>query len=138
MGKILVIDSKKEDREAINNFLVNDDFEKIIMADSGNKGLKEMYIERPDIIVIDSMIADIDCFELCRKIKENNESNIAKIIVITDNINEQTARKAIDVGVDDLCIRTMDFSVLSGVVKKFIKNIDRRNIDKNRLHSVLN
>ena len=62
MGKILVIASKAEDRSAMSNFLNGIGFEKVIMAKSGEEGIKQVYLEHPDVVVIDSALPDIDSF----------------------------------------------------------------------------
>jgi len=133
MGKILVIASKAEDRSAMSNFLNGIGFEKVIMAKSGEEGIKQVYLEHPDVVVIDSALPDIDSFETCHRIKDSSAHSAPIVVMMTDIIDVKSAEKALEAGVDDLCIKAFNFSVLMDTVRKFFRIVLRRGKKEERI-----
>lgn len=131
MGKILVIADKEQDRSMIGKILNEVGFDKILMAKSGKEGLKEIELEHPDLVVIDNALTDIDSYETCQKIKGNTDCAMPIVVMMTDVIDVKSAEKALEVGVDDFCVKTFNFSILLDVVKKLSRNILR---NSNRSH----
>jgi two-component system response regulator MprA len=133
MGKILVIASKEQDRSAMNKFLNGIGFDKIIMAQNGEEGIKQVYLEHPDLVVIDSSLPDIDSFETCHRIKDTSTYSAPIVVMMTDFIDVKSAEKALEAGVDDLCVKAFDFSVLTDTVKKFMRVLLRRGKKEERI-----
>lgn len=133
MGKILVIAGKEQDRNAMNSFLNEIGFDKVIMAKTGEEGIKQVNMEHPDLVVIDSNLPDIDSFETCHKIKDSADRAAPIIVMMTDIIDVKAAEKAVEAGVDDLCIKAFNFSVLMNTVKKFFKILLRNGKKEERM-----
>ena len=61
----------------------------------------------------------MDGFETCQKIREAAELN-TKIIIYTGNADAVDAGKAKEVGADEYCVKTSDYSFILDSIKKFI------------------
>lgn len=137
MSKALIIDNKDLEREIINKFLNKIGFGEVIVSNNGKDGVKKAREEDPDLIIIDEMLSDISGFEACREIKENKEFHIPKIIVITDFIDAKSAEKAVNLGVDDLCVKTSDYAILLEAVGKIAREASRNCKAQNRVANML-
>jgi len=49
----------------------------------GKSALAAIAADRPDLVVLDVMLPDLDGFEICRLIKENAESRLLPVIMLT-------------------------------------------------------
>ena len=52
-------------------------------ARDGKSALAAIALERPDLVVLDIMLPDLDGFEICRAIKENPETSSLPVIILT-------------------------------------------------------
>ena len=58
-------------------------FYKIGKAYDGKEALEKIMTEKPDLILLDVMIPEIDGFSLCKMIKEDKNLNSIQIIMLT-------------------------------------------------------
>lgn len=65
---------------------------RLAMAKSGNQGLEYLKKERPDLILLDILMPEMDGFETIQKIHENPESATIPVIFLTadDNVNSES------------------------------------------------
>lgn len=67
----------------------------------------------PDIIIIDSILSDMDGFDFCRKTKENTTTSHIPLVLITDTIDDKLIKKAISAGVTDYIKKPFDLELLN-------------------------
>jgi DNA-binding response OmpR family regulator len=106
--KVLAIDDDMNLLRLLKRALEKADYE-VVVASSGAEGLKEMYQQRPDIVVLDVMMPAMDGWEVCRRIREL--SNIP-IIMLTAKSDEDDKVKGFDLGVDDYVTKPFSFAEL--------------------------
>ena len=121
MGKkMLIIDDNKQDRMIAQRFLNKAGFQQILMAETGEEGLKKVESDKPDLIIIDTLLPGINGFEVCHQIRETHSPTNPKIIIMTGSIDAVDAVEARKAGADDYCVKTSDGSPLIEAVKKLI------------------
>ncbi|MBN2382003.1 response regulator [bacterium] len=81
-AKILVADDDKSTRELISIVLEDEGYE-VITAINGIETIEKAAKEKPDLIVLDIMMPQMDGYEALNKIKENEELTAIPILVIT-------------------------------------------------------
>ncbi len=69
-GCLLVIDDQEVNIQVVGAVLGKLGFE-ILPATSGAQALKRLSVRRPDLILLDLLMPDMDGFEVCRRIREN-------------------------------------------------------------------
>ncbi len=69
-NKILLVDDEKDIGNLLEKVLKKDGFKNILKASSGQEAIQLCKMHRPDAIVLDIMLPDIDGIEVCRKIRE--------------------------------------------------------------------
>ena len=117
--KILVIDDDENSRITISDLLAEDGYE-VIVASSGEEALEKVHTEKPAVALLDIRLPDMDGYEVCRRIKEN-EGLSTKIIMYTAYIEAVNAAKAREVGADDFMGKLSDYSNLRRGVEQLVK-----------------
>jgi len=99
--KILVIDDDRLIVETIVRSLEEEphDYEIISAADGFEAGLQVSHF-RPDLLILDIMMPDIDGYEVCRRVKTDPATCHMKIIVLSAYMDEQNYEKMKQNGAD--------------------------------------
>ncbi len=118
--KILIIDDNEQDRKIMKRFLNEAGYQEIVFAEEGETGVEKANIEKPDLIIIDTVLPGIDGFEVCLRIRATEGIETSKIIIITGTIDAVDALRARRVGANDYCVKTNDSSYLIEAVRKLI------------------
>lgn len=95
---------------------------KLITAETGEEGVKRANLEKPDLIMIDTLLPGIDGFQACRQIRKIKGFS-PKIIVYTGIIDAVDAEKAKLAGADDYVVKTADFSALIEAMENLFNKI---------------
>ena len=103
MKKILVVDDDQVIVETIMAGLEEDphEYEVITAADGFEAGIQVSHF-KPDLLILDIMMPDIDGYEVCRKLKTSEETEHIKIIVLSGYLDEENYKKMREYGAD-LC-----------------------------------
>jgi len=81
-AKILLIDDDPDFVEATKAVLESRPYE-IITALGGEEGLKKTREEKPDLILLDVIMPDIDGFQVCQQLKKDPQLSQIPVIMIT-------------------------------------------------------
>ena len=97
MTKLLLVDDEPSVLEFLEQLFGDAGYETITASD-GVAGLREFFVLRPDLAIVDLMMPNMDGFELCRRIRE-----ISHIPLIVLTGLDQTGEKvqAFSAGADD-------------------------------------
>jgi DNA-binding response OmpR family regulator len=98
--KILIVDDDVDTIRLIKMMLAKQGYS-VVTATDGDKAISVTQIERPDLILMDIMMPDIDGYEVTRKLR--NEPSTSHIPIIMFTVKNQLEDKllAFDVGADD-------------------------------------
>lgn len=80
--KVLIIDDDPDDVELIKMALKNKPYE-ISVAWNGKEGVKKAKEEKPDAIILDIMMPEMDGFKACKEIKADPELQNIPVLVLT-------------------------------------------------------
>jgi two-component system alkaline phosphatase synthesis response regulator PhoP len=95
--KILLVDDEPEILEICRDYLQASNFD-VVTARDGAQGLSFARRERPDLIVLDLMMPEMDGIDVCRAIRR--ESNVP-IIMLTARVEEADKLIGLELGADD-------------------------------------
>jgi DNA-binding response OmpR family regulator len=96
-GKILVVDDEPKITEVVKLYLERDGFE-VATAANGRQAVERASAYKPDLIVLDLNLPDIDGLEVCRTIRK--QSNVP-IIMLTGRGEEVDKIVGLELGADD-------------------------------------
>lgn len=121
MKKILVVDDEESILDLVSMLLKREGYE-VLTADSGNKALDVINTNKPDLVVLDLMLPDIDGHEVCKRI---NEKWIIPIIMLT--AKGETVDKVIglELGADDYLTKPFDNRELLARIKALLRRVDK-------------
>jgi two-component system KDP operon response regulator KdpE len=105
---ILVVDDEEEIRKMLGIFLDAADF-KVCECDSGKQALRMSASVRPDLILLDLGLPDIDGKDVITKVRE--WSNVP-IVVLTARAEDMDAAPALNAGADDYVTKPFSAEVL--------------------------
>jgi two-component system, OmpR family, KDP operon response regulator KdpE len=94
---ILIVDDEPPIRRFLRTSLAAQDY-RVVEADTGVAALARLAEERPDLIVLDLGLPDIDGIELIRRIRQSVET---PIVVLSVRDDEKGKVQALDLGADD-------------------------------------
>ncbi len=69
--KVLIVDDEPDTLELVKLVLESGGFETVLAA-NGKEALNELEASRPDLVLLDIMMPDMDGWEVFRRIKESN------------------------------------------------------------------
>ena len=105
--KILVIDD-----QPINVQLLKRKFEReglqVIAAYNGRDGLALIKRDKPDLVLLDVMMPDMDGIEVCQRMQADEETRAIPVIFITARTNKESKLEGLGVGAVDYITKPID------------------------------
>lgn len=91
-----------EDNSDIRNYVVSllKDNYNVMQAVDGQEALEKMEDMMPDLIITDIMMPRMDGYELCRNVREKEDTYHIPIVVTTARIGEEDRMQGLNLGVD--------------------------------------
>lgn len=123
MPKILVIDDKKDNLIAASALLKNLISDcTAITAQSGAEGIKKAQTELPDTILLDIKMPEMDGFEVCRALKNDENTARIPIIILTAIKTDSKSRvKALETGADAFLTKPIEETELVAQVNTALR-----------------
>jgi two-component system, sensor histidine kinase and response regulator len=103
---ILIVDDIAKNIQVVANILGKDDYD-ISVALNGRQALSIMEKVRPDLILLDVMMPDIDGYEVCRRLKKDRRTDSIPVIFLTAKSDKEDIVKGFRDGCRRLCFKTV-------------------------------
>jgi two-component system phosphate regulon response regulator PhoB len=120
--KVLIV----EDEEAISTLLdynlSREDFEPRIAKD-GEDALLKVSEFHPDIVILDWMLPKISGLEVCRRLRQDNETRNVPIIMLTARSEEADRIRGLETGADDYLTKPFSTAELMARVRAVLRRI---------------
>ncbi len=104
---ILVIDDDPVAQTSLGALLSKEPYT-LVYAEGGEDGIKKARQIKPDVILLDMMMPDIDGFEVCRKIRECASIAEIPIVMITTLDDRASQLEGIEAGADGFMSKPYD------------------------------
>lgn len=98
---------------------------KVISAQSGAEALGKVYTDKPDIIIIDSDLPDIDGIEICQQLKESQHTSHIPVILISDKNQKKSATTKVLNDANHYITKPFDPKEVVAVVQTYLKQKER-------------
>ena len=117
--RILVVDDDPDIVETVEFFLSNSDYQ-VFVAKNGKEALAQTKTKRPDLVLLDMMMPEMNGLEACRKLKGNPNTNPIPIIMLTALEKKQDVVDAIDAGANAYIVKPFNLLDLLERIEKII------------------
>jgi two-component system, chemotaxis family, response regulator PixG len=117
--KVICIDDSPTILKEINRFLENYELEIDLISDSG-KALREIIRIKPDLILMDVGMPNIDGYKLCRLIRNHSSFQTTPIIMVTGNTGLIDRAKARIAGATDYMTKPFTQAELVKMVFRYL------------------
>ena len=118
--RILCVDDEPKILKFLEAILVKNGYE-VIPAENGEEALEKIKKERIDLILSDVTMPQMDGFELCRKIKEDERYRGIPVVMITGLTAKVDRVKGIEAGAEDFISKPIDAAEVIARVKMLLK-----------------
>ena len=98
--RILVIDDDLDTLRLVGLMLQRQGYE-IIAASNGTQGLEKAFAEKPNLILLDVMMPDMDGYEVTRRLRKNPTTSTIPILMFTAKTQIDDKVTGFEVGADD-------------------------------------
>lgn len=96
---ILIIDDSEQDKKIIKTVLSKNGFNNLSFSSTGEEGLEKFKNETFDVVFIDTILPQMNGFEVCQYIR-NLSTSRTKIIIMTGQVDAVDVAKARRSGAD--------------------------------------
>ncbi|MDP2922868.1 MAG: response regulator [Candidatus Omnitrophota bacterium] len=112
MKRILIIDDEKEFCSVLKKNLERISGYEVIIANDGKKGILEARKQKPDLILLDIMMPQMNGLEVLKKLKEDKETIAIPVIMLTAKSDEASRIEAAYSYGDDYIAKPVDAQTL--------------------------
>ncbi len=123
---ILIVDDEDDILEFVSYNLKKEGY-KVLTANDGNKALELATQEKPNLIILDIMMPQIDGVEVCRVLRSNPEFDNTLITFLTARNEDYSQIAALDVGGDDYITKPIRPRVLVSRINALLRRSGRAN-----------
>ena len=134
-GTILVADDQAANRDLLEELLTSQGL-KVITVPDGSEVIEQLRRTQVDLVLMDVMMPGLTGFQACEKIKNNPDTYLIPVILITALSGREDRIEGIKVGADDFLTRPVDRTELLARVKSLLK-LKYRTDELERAESVL-
>lgn len=120
MGKkILLVEDNEMNRDMLSRRLIKKGYE-VIEAINGKEGIDKTKSEKPDLVLMDLSLPEIDGWEATRILKSDKTVNHIPIIALTAHAMAGDKEKAIGAGCDDYDTKPINLTQLLEKMTKLL------------------
>lgn len=121
---ILIVDDEQDIIELLKYNLEKEGFQ-VLSATNGREALV-LAGRRPDLIILDVMLPEMDGWEVCRTLRQNSQTAEIPVIFLTARENETDEVVGLELGAADYVTKPVRIRTLLARVKKALRSKDLR------------
>ena len=118
--RILYIEDNPANMRLMEQILTRKARFQLLQANEPVLGLELAEKERPDLVLLDINLPDIDGFEVLEKLKTNPHTEHIPVVAVTANAMKDNIIKGVEAGFDDYLTKPLDVQVLLSTIAKFL------------------
>jgi len=121
LKKILVVDDDRSTREMIYKILSRTGDYSIQKVSTGTEASVKLGIEKPDLVILDMQMPDMNGVEICRLIRTSPELTGIKVVIITGYPGSRKVKEAAELGFGHVLAKPFEISELLQKVDDILK-----------------
>lgn len=129
-GKVLIVDDELAIRDALGRKLRREGYE-VVLAEDGAAGLRVFHSERPDLVVLDIVMAGgMDGLTVCRRIRELADTPI--MMLSAQAITEDDVVEGLSAGADEYIIKPVRLNEFAARVNALLRRVQLSSIESDQ------
>lgn len=123
-AKLLLVDDDVTLIKALEMYLSRSGYQ-VHTASNGVEGLRQLFTLRPDLVVLDVMMPELDGWETCRRIRE---MSTVPVIMLTARGQESDRVMGLRIGADDYVPKPFSLKELDARIEAILRRTQRREV----------
>jgi two-component system, OmpR family, alkaline phosphatase synthesis response regulator PhoP len=122
--KILIVEDEADIAQLVKLYLEKDGF-RTATATTGIEGLTLIKTDRPDMVILDLMLPEMDGLEICKRIRRAPDTALLPVLMLTAKAEESDTIIGLELGADDYVTKPFSPKVLVTRVKALFRRLER-------------
>lgn len=120
MDRILIIDDEEDIRDILVYNLQKEGYQ-VFQASTGREGIEVAIAQKPDLVLLDVMMPEMDGIEVCQNLRENPKTKDVRICFLTARNEDYSQIAGLDAGADDYVSKPVKPKVLTSRIKAILR-----------------
>ena len=134
-AKILIVDDDQDFTMVTKTILENEQYS-VITADSKKEGMEKIENEKPELIILDVMMPNMDGYELLQEMKSDKDLEKIPVLIYSALSTDNSKKKVYELGADGFIIKPIEPHRLIEQMGKVLKR--KKLIDENKTKDLPN
>ncbi|MFH1416531.1 MAG: response regulator [Elusimicrobiota bacterium] len=117
MSKVMIVEDNYVTVKLLRFLLEKQKFQ-VVSCENGKEALDCVENEKPDLILMDVMMPEIDGIEVTRRMKQNPNTSKIPIIILSALGQEMEVMRGLQAGADGYVVKPFDSQALIKLVKE--------------------
>jgi len=122
--KILIVEDERDILQLVKHYVEKEGFRTVVAA-TGLEALKQVSESKPDLVVLDLMLPELDGLEVCKRLRSAPDTAMLPIIMLTAKAEESDTIIGLELGADDYVTKPFSPKTLIARVKALLRRADR-------------
>jgi len=118
-SKVLIVDDEPMNVELLQAYLGSEYV--TVSASNGKEALEKVNEEKPDIVLLDIMMPEMNGYEVCKLIKTGEVTKFLPVVMVTALSNREDRIKGVEAGADDFLIKPVDKVELTARIRSLLR-----------------
>jgi two-component system KDP operon response regulator KdpE len=116
-AKLLLVDDDVSLCKSLQLMFAKEDYQ-VEVAHNGVSGLQKAYALKPDAVILDVMMPDMDGWQTCRRLREMSD---VPIIMLTALGSGEHVVEGLNLGADDYVVKPVSYEILSARIRALLR-----------------
>ncbi|MFO7891952.1 MAG: response regulator [bacterium] len=134
---ILIIEDETDIQELIQFNLEKEGY-RVTSTLTGEEGISQIKTSPPDLVLLDLMLPGIDGFEVCRRLKSDDETKKILIVMITAKGEESDIVAGLELGADDYITKPFKPRILIARIRSVLRRAGKDFSEETSVMSIHN
>jgi two-component system alkaline phosphatase synthesis response regulator PhoP len=133
--KVLVVDDEKDIQEFIEYNLKKEGYD-VYLANNGLEAIEQAKKIKPDLILMDVMMPQMDGIQACQQLKSNPITSSSFVVFLTARAEEYSELAGFDAGADDYIAKPIKPKLLLTRIAAILRRKDKGSTSENEVENI--